>query len=154
MNDQIILEVKNVSKAYGRNQVLSGVSLEVIRGKVTSIVGENGSGKTTLLKIIMGILSADSGSITSYGRIGFCPQDQLVFNSLTIRENLTYFASAYGLRGRMNPGWKRIINEYVDRYQIRASMDTFVSRLSAGTIQKLNLILAMIHQHKRATTQH
>ena len=77
--------------------------------------------------------------------MGFCPQDQLVFNSLTIRENLKYFSTAYGLGERRNSGWLRVINEYVDKYQLRTNIDTLVSRLSGGTRQKLNLVLAMIH---------
>ena len=145
MNNQIILEAKNVTKAYGSKQVLSGASFTAEKGETTSIVGENGSGKTTLLKIIVGMLSADSGTVIYHGKIGFCPQDQLIFDSLTIRENIQYFATSYGLRKRRNSGWKRVVNEYVDEFQIRSSMDTLVSKLSGGTKQKLNLLLALIH---------
>jgi len=145
VSGQNILEVEKISKAFGRKQVLDQASFVAERGKITSIVGENGSGKTTMLKIIVGMLSADSGKVNSHGRIGFCPQDQLVFPSLTLRENLIYFATAYGLGQRRNSGWKRVVNEYINEYQMRSSMDTLVSRLSGGTKQKLNLILALIH---------
>jgi ABC-2 type transport system ATP-binding protein len=145
MREHNILEVENISKAFGRRQVLDQVSFEAERGKITSIVGENGSGKTTLLKIIVGMLSADSGIVSKNGKIGFCPQDQLVFSSLTLRENLKYFATAYGLGGNRNFSWKRVVNEYVDEFELRSYLDTQVFKLSGGTRQKLNLVLALIH---------
>ena len=145
MAEQYILEVEGVSKSFGRKQVLDEVSFRAERGKTTSIVGENGSGKTTLLKIIVGMISSDSGLVRANGKIGYCPQDMQVFNSLTLRENLLYFATAYGLRQRGDSHWKRIVNRLVDEFQLRSDMDTSVAKLSGGTRQKLNLILALIH---------
>ena len=145
MDDQHILEVHNVSKSFGRKRVLEDVSFIAGRGTITSIVGENGSGKTTLLKIIVGMISSDAGSVSTNGLIGYCPQDMQVFNSLTLRENLVYFATAYGLRGKDGTSWKRILNKLVDEFGLRHDMDSYVSRLSGGTRQKLNLILALLH---------
>ncbi len=145
MAEQNILEVEGVSKSFGPRQVLDEVSFQAERGKTTSIVGENGSGKTTLLKIIVGMISCDKGSVRTNARIGYCPQELQVFNSLTLRENLTYFATAYGLRDKRGSQWKRKVNELIDEFQLRPDMDTSVAKLSGGTRQKLNLILALIH---------
>jgi len=145
MEKHNILEVEGVSKSFGRRQVLNEISFSAEKGKVTSIVGENGSGKTTLLKIIVGMISSDTGLVNKTGRIGYCPQDMQVFYSLTLRENLVFFAMAYGLRNNSGLPWKRIVNNLVDEFQLRPDMDTSVAKLSGGTRQKLNLILALIH---------
>lgn len=139
-----VLVVEGIEKAFGKKQVLTGAGFRISRGEITSIVGENGSGKTTLLRIIVGMLKADAGSVKLSGRFGYCPQEMQVFGELTFRENLAYFATAYGLRGR-NSDWKRTMNDLVDQFHLRPEMDTRVSVLSGGTRQKLNLILALIH---------
>lgn len=145
MHNQNILEVKNISKAFGRKLVLDKTSFIAEKGKITSIVGENGSGKTTLLKIIVGMLSADSGTVTRNGRIGFCPQDQLIFSSLTISENIKYFAAAYGLNRKNEAMWKETTNNFINDFELSSNLNTQASKLSGGTRQKLNLILALIH---------
>ena len=145
MQNKNILEVENISKSFGRKLVLDKASFVAEKGKVTSIVGENGSGKTTLLKIIVGMLSSDTGHVTRNGKLGFCPQDRLVFPSLSIRENIKYFATAYGLNKNNEASWKKTIDTYLDDFNLRSGVNTQVSKLSGGTRQKLNLILALIH---------
>ena len=118
MVEKYILEVEGISKSFGRKQALEEVSFKAERGAITSIVGENGSGKTTLLRIIVGTLNSDGGKVRLSGRLGYCPQDMQVFNSLTLRENLVYFATAYGLRGQ-GSGWKRTMQNLLDDFQLR-----------------------------------
>ena len=141
---QNILEVKEVSKSFGRKQVLDEVNLHIGRGEICSIVGENGSGKTTLLRIIVGMIKADAGFVRLRGNFGYCPQDMQVFNSLTLRENLVYFATAYGLGGGRS-GWRMNLQNLLEDFQLRKDMDTRVAKLSGGTRQKLNLFLALLH---------
>jgi hypothetical protein len=83
-----VLEVKNVHKRFGRLYVLKGVDFKVNRGEVVGITGENGSGKSTLLKIIVGLLSCDQGKVRLRGAFGYCPQDLLLFDDLTMEENI------------------------------------------------------------------
>ena len=141
---QNILEFENVSKSFGRKQVLDQVSLRIGRGEICSIVGENGSGKTTLLRIIVGMIRADAGVVRLRGSFGYCPQDMQVFNSLTLRENLIYFATAYSLERGINFRSGNLQN-LIEDFQLRKDMDTRVAKLSGGTRQKLNLILALLH---------
>ena len=140
-----ILEVESVSKSFGRKRVLDQVSFHAERGKITGIIGENGSGKTTLLKIIVGLLSATNGTTRLHGSTGYCPQEQLVFSSLTLRENLNFFATAYGLSRAADQDWKSVVEELVERFRLGDYLDMLVSKLSGGTKQKLNLCLALIH---------
>ena len=145
MTEKNILEIEGVSKSFGGKRVLDEVSFVAERGAITSVVGENGSGKSTLLRIIVGMLRPDAGSVRISGDFGYCPQDIQVFNSLTLRENLMYFATAYGLRGR-GSGWKRTLQNLLDDFQLREDMDLAAGKLSGGTRQKLNLIIALLHE--------
>ena len=141
---QNILEVGNVSKSFGRKQVLDNVTLRIGKGEICSIVGENGSGKTTLLRIIVGMIKADTGFVRFQGSFGYCPQDMQIFNSLSLRENLVFFATAYRLKKR-DIGWKGDLQKLLEDFQLHKEMDTRVAKLSGGMRQKLNLLLALIH---------
>jgi len=145
MNKQInILEVNEVSKSFGKKQVLDKVSLNIGKGEICGIVGENGSGKTTLLRIIVGMIKADTGSVGIQGSYGYCPQGMQVFSSLTLRENLVYFACAYGL-GKERCAWWDKLQYLLEAFQLGKDLDIRVAKLSGGTRQKLNLILALLH---------
>jgi len=96
------LELKNVEAAYGRIQILHGVSLEVREGEVVAVIGPNGAGKSTAFKIIMGFIRYLGGEIRFDGQdivglrpdqvlargLGYVPQGRIVFNQMTVRENL------------------------------------------------------------------
>lgn len=97
-----LLEVKHIESGYGRTSVLYNVSIEVGEGEMVAMVGPNGAGKTTLLRTISGILETKRGKITFQGKnltnlkpneviqegIGYVPQDNNVFPTLTVMENL------------------------------------------------------------------
>lgn len=138
------LDVEHVAKSYGRHQVLKDVTFCVGPGQIAAITGENGSGKSTLLNVIVGRLRADAGRVAHRGRLGFCPQELLLFESLTLQENLRYFATAYGLRQR-EADWQETAQSLLDRFRCGRYARTPVHRLSGGTKQKLNLILAFLH---------
>ena len=62
-----VLEIKNVSKYYGKNKVVDNVSFSVEKGQILGFLGPNGAGKTTTIKMILGLLSIDEGSIKVIG---------------------------------------------------------------------------------------
>lgn len=134
-----VLVAEGVRKSYGRHEVLTGADLSVEPGSLVAIVGENGSGKSTLLKTLAGTLTADSGTVTLHGRLGYCPQNAVVSDNLTVSQHLRYFAAGYRLpdlgRGE----------ELLDRLGFAAFRDTNAGALSGGTRQKLNLTLALLH---------
>jgi len=143
---EILLEVRNVRKSFGRRQVLRDVSFHLSRGRIVGITGENGAGKTTLLRIIVGLLAPDGGAVTGGARIGYCPQDLTVFETLTVRENFSFFASAYGLdRQGHDKSWVEAMNELCRRFRFASYQNALVSALSGGTKQKLNFSLSVLH---------
>ena len=123
-------------------EVLRDLSMEVKPGELVGLVGENGSGKSTLMQLIVGLLARDSGTIDRPGRLGYCPQQPLLWDKLTAAEHFALFAPAY----RMNEtdslaATKRLMDELdFARYA-----DYRVEQLSGGTRQKLNLALALMH---------
>ncbi len=135
-----LLEVRGVVKAFKGRKVLTGLDLTVERGRTVGIIGENGSGKTTLLKLLVGLLRPDGGDMSIAGRVGYCPQDPLVFQHLTVRENFAFFAAAYGLRSWIDP-----MAELLRCFRFESSETMLVSEVSGGTRQKLNLCLALLH---------
>ena len=135
----IVLEARQVRKAYRRHQVLRGVDLTVRPGQLVAVVGENGAGKSTLLKILAGTLGADAGQVRLAGTLGYCPQDPVLNDNLTVGQHLRYFAAA-----RRLPSLRRA-DELVCRLGYEQSRSQTAGELSGGTRQKLNLTLALLH---------
>jgi ABC-2 type transport system ATP-binding protein len=134
-----VLEARNVHKAYGRHQVLNGAGLEVTAGQLVAVVGENGSGKSTLLRILAGTLAADRGEVQVAGTLGYCPQDPVVNDSLTVGQHLRYFAAARRLASLDRA------DELLGLLRFGQFRDQVAGALSGGTRQKLNLTLALLH---------
>ncbi|MCB0550206.1 MAG: ABC transporter ATP-binding protein [Phaeodactylibacter sp.] len=144
----MMLEVENITRSFGQKAVLKGISFRMEKGGVNGIVGENGSGKSTLLQIIVGALKADSGRVAVFGRLGYCPQEALVFSQLTVLEHFQYFAAAYGLpvRGEGEESWQAHRDQLLEHFQFGQYRRERVAYLSGGTRQKLNLCLALFHR--------
>ncbi|WP_330305998.1 MULTISPECIES: ABC transporter ATP-binding protein [unclassified Streptomyces] len=133
------LSARDVHKAYGRHVVLAGVDLTIRSGEMVGIVGENGAGKSTLLRILCGDLRPDKGSVTIHGTLGHCPQHPVLNNALTPFQHLSLFQEAFGLRNLDHA------HELIDRLAFADHLHRPVKVLSGGTRQKLNLVLALMH---------
>jgi ABC-type multidrug transport system ATPase subunit len=134
-----VLEARDVHKAYGRHQVLTGADLVAGRGQLVAVVGENGAGKSTLLKILAGTLAADRGEVRLTGTFGYCPQDPVVNENLTVDQHLRYFGAAYRLASLQRA------DALLDMLGFAQYRQETVGALSSGTRQKLNLTLALLH---------
>jgi ABC-2 type transport system ATP-binding protein len=134
-----VLAARGVHKAYGRHQVLKGAGLEVRAGQLVAVVGENGTGKSTLLRILAGTLAADRGAVRLTGTIGYCPQDPVVNDNLTVGQHLRYFAAARRLASPQRA------DELLGLLRFAQFRDQVAGALSGGTRQKLNLTLALLH---------
>jgi ABC-2 type transport system ATP-binding protein len=145
-----VLRVDGVTKAFAsgppwqrrRIEVLPGASLEVRPGELVGLVGENGSGKSTLLEIVVGLLGRDGGAVVRPARLGYCPQQPLLWDKLTVAEHFELFARAYDLC----PGEAESARDaLVEELDFGRYLGYRVEELSGGTRQKLNLALALLH---------
>jgi ABC-type multidrug transport system ATPase subunit len=139
MMTRAVLEARDVRKAYRRHEVLRGVNLTVAPGQLVAVVGENGAGKSTLLKILAGTLAADGGQVRLTGSLGYCPQDPVLNDNLTVGQHLRYFAAARRLSSLARA------DELVSLLGYEEYLGQVAGELSGGTRQKVNLTLALIH---------
>ncbi|MEW2302266.1 ABC transporter ATP-binding protein [Streptomyces sp. NPDC006655] len=133
------MEVVDVHHRYGKRLVLRGVDFTLPAGSLTGVVGENGAGKSTLLKILAGELRPARGRVRHVGRFGYCPQQVVVNDALTVRQHLAYFQAAFRLDSL---GHAR---EVMDVLGFADYLDERAGVLSGGTRQKLNVTLALMH---------
>lgn len=147
-----VLEVEGVRKSFAsgswrpgrpRKLVLHDVNLFVQQGELVGLVGENGSGKSTLLQIIVGLLARDGGDVRVAARVGYCPQQPMLWSKLTVVEHFRLYTLAYGLGDEVA---RRSTRRLLDELRFGAYADSRVEVLSGGTRQKLNLALALLHE--------
>ena len=136
-----VLVVSEVSKRYGRSTVLDRVCLTVAQAEIVALTGENGAGKSTLMRICAGLERADAGTVTTLDGVGYCPQDESLFELLTADEHLMMFGRAASMTRReaLRRG-HRLLAEF----DYSAGRDVSTCNLSGGTRQKLNLALAVL----------
>lgn len=143
------LEAVGIAKAYRRGfwprtrvlPVLRGVDLRVGPGEIVGLVGENGSGKSTLMKILVGALAADAGQVRVSGRIGYCPQEPVLYDRLTCDEHLELFGVAYKMTASVIAARADELYETLGFGRWRS---TRAEELSGGTRAKLNLAIALL----------
>lgn len=135
-----VLRAEELAKSYRSHVVLRDVTFAVPAGTLVGIVGENGAGKSTLLKILAGELAPSGGHFVRAGALGYCPQEVILNESLTVRQHLDYFRAAYHLHDL------RRAEEVMARLRFEQYADARVETLSGGTKQKLNLTLAVMHE--------
>ena len=146
---EVVLQAAGITKSYRRGMrprrramsVLKGADIRLSAGEVVGLVGENGSGKSTLMQILVGALRADQGTLVSSGRVGYCPQEPVLYDRLTCDEYLELFGVAYG----MSPA---AVTTAADALYVTlgfgAWRSTRAEELSGGTAAKLNLSLALL----------
>lgn len=147
------IEVRNISKRYGKVSALDNVSFHVGEGEIYGLIGPDGAGKTTLFRILVTLLLPDGGSASVSGmdvvgdymeirkHIGYMPGRFSLYQDLSVEENLDFFASVFGTSVADN--YDNIKEIYS---QISAFSDRRAGKLSGGMKQKLALCCALVHR--------
>lgn len=144
----------NLTKRFEENAGVFDLDLEVEMGRIVALIGPSGSGKTTTVRLTTGLLAPDSGSISVLGedpmrftartraRIGYMAQDSVFFPDLTLRENLNFSASLFGVPYRR----KNRMNEMIEILDLGEAMDRLLRDVSGGEKRRLSLAATLIHE--------
>ncbi|MCD7754075.1 MAG: ABC transporter ATP-binding protein [Clostridiales bacterium] len=144
MTEQPILTCKGLTKRYGRTEVLRGLDLSLPRGRIIGLLGPNGAGKTTLIKLICGLLTPDSGSISVAGHpvgpeskavVSYLPERPFLGKWMTVRDGLDLFQDFYADFDRAKA------EDMLARLGVDAGAR--LTALSKGTLEKVHLVLVM-----------
>ena len=87
-----MVSLQHISKSFGAQKVLNDVSLEIPAGQIVGLLGPNGAGKSTLMKILIGLWSADSGTVSAPSRIGYLPENNPLYEDMYVTEYLSFMA--------------------------------------------------------------
>ena len=152
---EVVVEVKDLVRRFGDFTAVDHVSFEVGRGEIFGLLGPNGAGKTTTFRMLCGLLAASGGTLRVAGadllragpaarqRIGYMAQKFSLYGSLTVRENLEFFASAYNLRRRQR---SERIDWATGQFELKDRLDTPSAQLPGGYKQRLALAASLLHE--------
>ncbi len=148
-----VIECTGLTMSFGSLKALDGIDLAVGYGENYGILGPNGSGKTTLIRILCGLLKPTSGSVRVLGRavpdrrnnplVGYMTQMDALYSDLTVRENVRFFASIYGLKGRER---EKRIDEVLDVVKLGERQDSIVGTLSGGMKKRVSIACVLAHR--------
>lgn len=148
---EYVLTAHHLTKKIEDLIIVDDLNLEIKRREVFGFLGPNGAGKTTSIKMMVGLLKPTSGQVLFDGaemqpaakeKIGVCPQDLVLWNVLTCRENLTFMGNMYGIP---KPALQERVTELLDLLSLSDKADQVVSKLSGGLKRRLNIALALVH---------
>lgn len=144
------LILKDVSKTFGTKKVVDGISLQLEKPGVFGLLGTNGAGKTTTIRMLLGIISKDSGEITWNDQpvtrknvnFGYLPEERGVYPKVKIRNQLAYFAE---LKGMDQAAADQAIQKWGKKLKVTEYLDLPAEKLSKGNQQKIQFITAVLH---------
>lgn len=154
--DEVLLELRGISKRFGTNQVLDNVDLTLHKGEAVAIIGPSGTGKSTILRIIAGLLAADQGEIYVQGRrregliedspdpvgIGMVFQQAALFDSLTVEENVGFllYQHSHLPAGQI----RQIVEDVLDMVGLPGTGKSYPAELSGGMRKRVSFARAIV----------
>lgn len=147
-----MLEVNNLTKTFGSLTAVDNLDFTIEPGEIMGLIGQNGAGKTTTFRIILNLLTPDKGDVLWNGRyltnktfnkIGYLPEERGLYPKVSVESQLLYFAQ---LRGKKKSDIKPLIDQWLDRFEVKGKKTDKVKTLSKGNQQKVQLISTLIHQ--------
>jgi len=152
INMESIIETKNLTKKYNGFFAVKNLNLKIRKGEVFGFLGPNGAGKTTSIKMLTGILKPTKGEILINGKnvssmikekIGLCPQEIVIWDSLTCEENLRLIGEMYSIeKNVLNERTKKLLKDLL----LTEKTKSLAGSLSGGMKRRLNLGMALVHE--------
>ena len=157
MENNKVIEVKELTKMFGDFTAVSAITFDVKKGEIFGFLGANGAGKTTAMKMLIGISKPTAGEAKVAGfdvaseaedikkNIGYMSQKFALYDDLTVKENITFFAGIYGLT---RASIKLKTNELIEELGLQDLTDKLVGSLPLGWKQKIAFSVALLHEPK------
>lgn len=151
------LEVSALSKSFGSNRAVNGISFTLGQGEILGLLGPNGSGKSTTMKSILGILKPDAGRINVYGRdvlqdtlavkqmVGYVAESPQIYEFLSGVEYLDFVGDMYGMKPDVK---KARIDQFLHSLDLQGHENDMISSYSQGMKQKIAISAALINRPK------
>ncbi len=146
-----ILKIDKVVKRFTSLTAVDEISLNIRKASIFGLLGPNGAGKTTLIRIITSITGADEGTVYFNGeplnkfhptKIGYLPEERGLYKKMKIGEHLLYLAQ---LKGMDYKSARKVVLEWLDKFEIRSWWNKKVEELSKGMQQKVQFIATVMH---------
>ncbi len=160
----IVLEIKDLYKSFGDNHVLNGFNMKLHQGENLVIMGKSGSGKSVMIKCLVGLMEADSGSISVMNNdittlnqdaldilradIGFLFQGSALYDSMTVRENLEFPLRRHTKKFDKEVNTEALVVEALENVGLVDAIDLMPSELSGGMKRRVALARTLILQPK------
>ena len=146
-----MVSIQHISKSFGSQKVLNDVSLEIPAGQIVGLLGPNGAGKSTLMKILIGLWSADSGTVSAPSRIGYLPENNLLYEEMYVTEYLQFMAGLTsvspkgGLSGEAGLySVSEAVSSLIDKVGLTPERHKHIRELSKGYRQRVGLAQALL----------
>ncbi len=154
INVEIAIETKNLKKHFGDIHAVDGIDLQIPKGELFGFLGPNGAGKTTTISMLSTILPPTSGEASILGNdirkdaknikkiIGICPQEIVLYERLTAKENINLIAKMHGLK---KADYKEKTDDLLGRMNLLDRANSLVKTYSGGMKRRVNVLMAVIH---------
>ena len=148
-----VFEADEVEFSYGPLKVLDGLSLAVNESEIFGVLGANGAGKTTLMRLLIGLQKPSAGSVRVFGeppstriagRIGYMPQLSALYQELSARQNVDFFARMYGLSRSAER--REAVDRAIEWVDLTERQKDPLTKLSGGMRQRVSLAIALVHE--------
>ncbi len=147
-----MITLQKVSKVFNKTIAVNELSFDVPEGSVFGLLGPNGAGKTTTIRMIMNIIQPDNGAILIGGKpiaadlyrnIGYLPEERGLYQKMKLKETIIYFGILKGLSKRESA---KQTDRYLEQFDLKNYADRKIEELSKGNQQKVQFVIAIIHQ--------
>ena len=154
---EALITARDLVRRFGNFEAVKKTSFDVYRGEIFGLLGPNGAGKTTTFKMLCGLLTVSDGELSIDGfdvnealqhvksNLGYMSQKFALYGDLSVRENMNFFANAYGLFGQVA---KRRIELLIEEFQLKEYQDHQSKTLPGGVKQRLAMAVALLHKPK------
>jgi len=149
------IELEDLTKRFEQTIAVNNISLSIKEGEIFGLIGPNGAGKTTMINMISGLLMPDGGGLKIAGldfiktkwklkrKIGLIPQDLAIYNDLSAYDNVKFFGSLYGLKGKT---LRKSVEQALEAVGLESHLKKLPKAFSGGMKRRLNIACGIVHR--------